>query len=383
MANLLENYANPFDLDGQIKVQPGVTPARVKEANALVERARRSRVEEARLSELFTSSDLSPSLVHAMNLEIIPQLPEALEDEINGIAEYRIVKDFRPWVLRGLLAGGGVEGSGLDSRGAAVVVPEASPYSEVKLSGSEESFYSRLAKRGFRATVTFESIVDDILGQLDALPQEFLATTVNTIKAEIWDALDQAAQEIPAVALPDGTTTDPNPVLSVEGIVAAAVAIESREVNGIKIGAISAYNLFVPVGQKRFVEWQIAQYGRVITVQDGALTLGPDSTMQSLFPNVEIRETDRLTGTNWKLVPKPGTTKGRPALVRLGLRGYEQPELRVSNEGGTIISGGGRREGIWNVGVTADTAALRYRFITGAALLDDAFVGVSDGTGVA
>lgn len=380
--NLLENYDNPFDLDGELSVPFGVTPERVKEASALVQRARRSRVERARLEELFTSSDLSPSLVHAMNLEMIPQLPESLEDEVNGIADYRVVKDFRPFVLRGLLTGD-LDGGGIDSRGAASIVPEAAPYPEVKISGSAESFYSRLAKRGFRASVTFESIVDDILGELDRLPEEFLATTVDTIKAEIWDALDQASQHVASVTLPDGTTTDPNPACTPEGIIAAAVDIEGREINGRKIGAISGYNLFVAVGQKRFVEWSIAQMGRVIEVQDGALTLGPDSTLQSLFPNVEIRETDRLTGTAWKLVPKPGTTKGRPALVRLGLRGYEQPELRVSNEGGSIISGPGRREGIWNVGMVADTAAIRYRFITGAALLDDSFVGVSDGDGQA
>ena len=380
--NLLENYDNPFDLDGAIKVEAGVTPERVKEAVALVARARRSRVAEAQLQELFTSSDLSPSLVHAMNLEIIPQLPEALKEEVDGIADYRIVKDFRPFVLRGLLTGD-LNGGGLDSRGAASIVPESSPYPEVKLSGSAESFYSRLAKRGFRATVTFESIIDDLLSELDRLPEEFLATTVETIKAEIWDALDQATQHVPAVTLPDGTTTDPNPACTPEGIIAAAVAIEDRKINGRKIGAISGYNLFVAEGQKRFVEWSIAQMGRVIEVQDGALTLGPDSTLQSLFPNIEIRETSRLTAPAWKLVPKPGATKGRPSLVRLGLRGYEQPSLHVTNEGGTNLSGPGRREGFWNVGLTADTAAIRYRYITGAALLDDAFVGVSDGDGQA
>lgn len=379
MKNLLENYQTPFDLDGQLRPVAGVTEAKVFEAKKLIEAARRSRVEEARLSELFTTSDLSYSIAHLLNLQFVPQLPEELED-MDTIADYRVVKDFSPVALRGQITGG-VEGAGVDARGAAAIVPEGTPYPEVKVSGSAESFYSRLAKRGFRATVTFESIIGDILGELERLPEEFLRTTADTVKAEVWDALDMASQHVAATTLPDGTTVAADPTLSPLGVIAAATDIETREVNGRKIGRISAYNLFVPVGQQRFFEYELARWGRVISIQDGSLTLGPDSEIQALFPNVTVRETDRLTGTEWKLVPKPGTTKGRPVLSRLGLRGYESPELRVQNDGGGYIAGGEARAGMWRIGFDTDTAALRYRFITGAALFDDTFVGVSDGTG--
>ena len=172
-----------------------------------------------------------------------------------------------------------------------------------------------------------------------------------------------------------------DPKLSPLGVIAAAMDIESREVNGRKIGTISAYNLFVPVGQKRLFEYQLAQWGRVISVQDGALTLGPDSEIQALFPNVDVRETDRLTGTAWKLIPKPGATKGRPVLDILKLRGYEVPQLRVQNDGGGFIGGGEDKIGPWRISIVDDTAALRYRFIVGSALYDDTWIGVSDGDG--
>lgn len=378
--NLLENYSNPFDLDGRLRPVAGVTEAKVLEAKKLMEGARRSRVEEARLAELFTSSDLSYSVAHLLNLQFIPQLDEETDDDVDGIATERTVPNFSPVALRGVLTSG-VEGAGIAADGSASIVPEGTPYPEVKVSGSEESFYSRLAKRGFRATVTFESIIDDILGELERLPGEFLRTTRDTRKAEIWDALDQANQHVASVTLPDGTVVGADPILSPLGVIAAAQDIETRQVNNRRIGRISAYNLFVPVGQARFFEYKLAQFGRVIAVQDGALTLGPDSEIAALMPNITVRETDRLAGTAWKLVPKPGTTKGRPVLDLLKLRGYETPELRVQNDGGGYIGGGEARAGMWRIGMDTDTAALRYRYIVGAALYDDTFVGVSNGTG--
>lgn len=375
---LLEQYEDAFTLDGDLKPQPGVTEAKVQEAQRLWEAAYKSRVAEAQFEELFKSTDLSFSIGQLINIQTIPQLPEELKS-IDGLASSRTVRDFNPVVLRSLLGSSGITGAGVDSRGAAVVVPEGTPYPIVTVSSDEESFYSKLAKRGFRFDFTFESIINDLLGELERLPQEMLDVTVNTVYAELFDALDAATQDLESVTLPDGTATDPNMPVSADAIIAASVALENRTINGNKIGRVPRVNVIVPTGQQRFLEYSLAQYGRVIEVQDGALTLGPDSEMQALMPALNIIESDRVTGTNWILMPPPGGGKGRPILERLTLRGYENPEIRVRNDQGYTVGGG--QVGIWNGGFDADTASYRYRHITGAVLWDDTFVVKSDGTG--
>lgn len=377
MTNLLENYENQFDLDGALRPQPGVTEAKVKEAQKLWNAARRSRVAEAQLAELFTSSDLSYSIAHLLNVNTIPSMEEETKS-IEGLAGVRTVRDFNPVVLRSLIGSAGVEGAGVDSRGAAAIVPEGTPYPIVTVKSDEESFYSKLSKRGVRFDFTFESIINDLLGELDQIPDDLKTITVKTMYAEIFDALDQATQHLQAATLIDGTQVAADAPVSAAALVAAAEQIENRTISGVKIGRISAYNVIVAPGQARFLEYDIAKMGRVIEVQDGNLTLGPDSALQALFPNVTIIESDRVSGTAWKMYPKPGST-ARPVLERLVLRGYENAEIRVRNDQG--FHPGGGKIGVFEGGFDADTASYRYRLITGATLWDDVYVCVSDGDG--
>lgn len=382
VSELLKQYKNPFTLDDQLRALPGVTEARVKRAQELIQKARRSRAAEGQLVELFTTSNLSLSVAHLLNIQTIPQLPEELK-AIDGLAGQRTVRDFNPVVLRSLIASAGVEGAGINADGSAAIVPEGTPFPKVTVKSDEESFYSKLSKRGFRFDFTFESIINDILNELDGLPAEMLKVTIDTIYAEIFDALDQADQHLPAVTLPDGTTTPADAPVSALAIIAAVVALENREINGRKIGTVNEVNVLVPKGRKRFLDWDIAQFGRVLTVQegpdgDGAKILAPDTIIQSMFPNVTIIESDRLTGTQWKLYPKPGTTP-RPVLERLNLRGYENPEIRVRSDQGFYVGGG--KVDLYDGGFDADTASYRYRHITGAVLWDDTWVVVSDGDG--
>lgn len=380
LKKLLEGYDDQFTLDGKLRPQPGVTKERVKHVKALFEKAQGgSYTAEAQLKELFTTSNASFSMAHLINIQTIPQLPEELED-LNGLMGQRTVKDFNPVVLRGILGSSGVEGAGVDEYGAAAIVPEGTPYPKVTVKSSEEAFYSKLAKRGVRFDFTFESWINDVVGELEDMPAELLKITKNTIKAEFFEALGHASRSLAAVQLPDGTTTIADAPVSAQAIIAAAVDIENREINGLKVGAISAYNVIVPNGRKRFLEWDIAKLGRVLEVQDGALTLGPDSALQALFPKVNIIESDRVTGTQWYMYPKPGATV-RPVIERLKLRGYETPEIRVRSDQG--FHPGGGKVGLFEGGFDADTASFRYRHITGAVLWDDTTIVKSPGTGTA
>ncbi|MDF2691707.1 MAG: hypothetical protein K0S65_90 [Labilithrix sp.] len=379
----MADFKDKFTLDRRLQVQPGVTREKAKFVKGLYEKARGgSRVAEAQLAELFTSTDASFSMAHLINIDFIPQLPEELKD-LDGIAAERTVKDFNPVVLRSLIGSAGVEGAGVDERGAAAIVPEGTEYPIVTVKSDEESFYSKLHKRGVRFDFTFESWINDLVGELEAMPGELLKITKNTVYAELWDALDQATDALPAVELPDGTMTLPNAAASAEAIVAATIALGQREINGNAIGDLNDFIVHVAKGKKKFLEWNIAQMGRVRAVEhpDGTdtLILAPDDSLQKLFPSITIKETDRLTGTAWKLQPKPGTTP-RPVLERLKLRGYENPEIRVRLDQGAYHPGGGK-VGIFEGGYNNDTSSFRYRHITGAVLWDKTWIVHSDGDG--
>lgn len=367
---LLEEYEDQFTLDGLIKPQPGVTEEKALAAMDLMEGAKRSRVVEAQMAELLTSTDIGSSIAHVLSVNMIPQLPKELED-VENLAGHRTVKDFRPVVLRGLIAGDGVEGPGIDKDGAASVVPEGTPYPHVTVTNDEEAYYSTLRKRGLAAGVTFEAIINDDLGVIQDLPDQFLKVVAKTHYAEVFNALEQATLGLSAATLLDGTTVAANSPVSPEALIAGAAEIEARLVNGNPIGSISRYNVLVAPGKKRFLEYAIAQVGRIITVTDGALTLGPDSALQALFPNITIIESRKLTGNQWRMLPAPGTTE-RPVLDRISLRGYETAEIRVRGDQGYHPGGG--QIGIWQGGFVADTAEFRLRMFTGAALWEEKFI---------
>ena len=378
IAELLEKYEDQFTLDGELHPQPGVTREKAEAARELLFQSKRSRMKRAELVELFTSTDLSFSLGHVLNINMVPQLPEELED-LDAIAGSRTVNDFRPVVLRGLITTDGVEGAGVDENGAAAIIPEGTPYPHVVYSRNEESYYSSLRKRGLRADVTFEALINDDLGEIDELPTRFAEVVRKTHYAEVFQALESATQGLSAAELIDGQVVPADARVSALALIAGAAEIEQREVNGNKIGEISRYIVLVAPGKKKFLEYDIDQtFNRVLYIQDGSKTLTPDPALRALLPNYEIRESPRLSGEEWRMFPAPGTTE-RPVLERLSLRGYEQPEIRVRSDQGFYPGGG--QVGIWQGGFDADTASYRLRLFTGAVLWDDNYVIKSPGTG--
>lgn len=383
VSELLEQYEDPFTLDHRISPQFGVSEASVQAARTLLQKARRSRVEEARVAELFTTSDIGFSVAHLTSMISIPQLDEQLKT-LNGLAGERTVKDLNPVVLRGQIAGNGLEGAGVDKYGAAAIIPEGTPFPIVNATSTEEAYFSSMVKRGAQFNVTVEALINDLLGELDALPEQFQKIAFDSVYADILGALLQADQYLPAVTLPDGTTTVPNAPLSAQALIAASVALENREINGIKIGRVNTVNVVIPKGQQRFLDYDLLQAGRVLTVQDGAgdgqKILAPDTAIQALLPKLNIIESDRVTGTEWFMYPTPGTTP-RPVLERLRLRGFETPEIRFKSDSGQILGGNvaGFRAGSFD----ADVSSMRLRLFGGATLWDPTWVVRSKGTGQA
>lgn len=366
-------FKDKFTCDGLVRVPRGVTVEDVRRVEALITDAKRgSRVSEATLVEAITSGELAAATGHFLNVITIPQLPDVTERPVSAIAGSRVVNDFRPAVLYS--AFGSVTGAGIESDGAAARIPEGTPYPIVTISGVE-SAYSKLAKRGFRFDWTFEAMVNDPIGYLDQIPSEVAQITLDTEWAEVGEALTSATTNTTAQTLPDGTTSvTVNAAVSPNAILAAIQQMSQVTVNGTgrKVGTLSGYTVVVPVGKKLALDWAIRQAQNIVSIVPAAATGGAvygAPLDNGVFQTINVVEHEAVTGTNWYILPKPGAYR-RPVIDLLRLRNYETPQVRYR----------GSADGD-EFSFDADTAAFRYRYVTGAALWFNEVVLHSEGDG--
>jgi hypothetical protein len=367
-------YENKFTLDGRLTPYAGISKAKVLAAKGLMEKAMSGdRVSDAIFRETVTSSDAMFNTAYLTSLNFIPQFDKA-ERAWSPVASVRTVPDFRPVVLQGLF--GDLKGNGIGANGAAAKVPENTPYPHVTVKG-QESAYASMAKHGFRFAYTWEAQVNDTIGFFDSLPSEMLAVSLDTEVAEVYDALIDgtgAERILQGGILPDDTVIPVNAAVSPTAIHQAIREESTRTVNDRMIGRASGYNVIVAVGMKDFIDYKINR--PVISVVDGVTTYAPYD--QGAIAGVTTIESDRLSGTEWYLIPKPGTTR-RPVLELLRLRGHEAPELRVDGAQGSYV--GGAAVSPFEGSFDADSIDFRFRYPVGAALWDSIYVVKSDGTG--
>lgn len=395
-------YRDNFTLDGKLRPQAGVSREKVKAVKGLLESAlsgnRRARAD---LMEAVTTTDAIVNVAHLFNLQVIPQLPKVTHN-LDGIAGARTVTDFKPTVLYSLFLNNGqinynesdlLKGQGLDQHGAALVVPEGQNYPIVSVTGGIESYYQKLSKRGARFDWSLEAQINDDLGIFASIPSEMLKLTVDTQYHELFDALLQAgtaseilgtAATIPAYGearpMPDGTVVPANPKLSPYSVARAQQEISWRTINGRFIGEISDWTLFVAPGMKRYWDFQVQ--ANLLQANFNAGTNAQNwfagHNWQPIVGNVDPQESERLSGDEWYLVPKPGAT-ARPVWERLTLAGYETPELRVNGLQGSYAGGGSISP--FGGSFDSDTISLRYRLFTGGVLWSEAYIAHSDGSG--
>jgi len=356
----MTKVADKFTLDGLVMPVRGVTKDKVaRVAKYVAEGKRGKRVSEAQLYEGLMSGDLASATAHFINLITIPQLPDTKERPVAKLAGTRSVPDFRPATLYGIfgkLEGPGVVNADVDGVGSAPRVPQGSPYPVATITGVE-SAYGKLAKRGLRVNWDFEDFVNDTIGVLDGIPSELQTIALQTEWREVGDAILGATTGLGAVTLPDGTSVAANAKVNAKSIMAAIQQLALTRLHGSLIGTLSGYNVVVPVGSKMYVDYSIRMALGVLYVLPASGTGGnvlpaPDS---SILSSVEVIEHESVTGNAWYLLPKPGAYR-RPVLDVLNLRGYEQPQIRVKTDGGDGFS------------FDSDSASMRLRLVTGAAL---------------
>lgn len=363
-----KQYQNPFTLDGKLQPQRGVTVEKVKQAKTLLERALNGDYEaDAKLrrmvtAEAYSTSDLAPAIAHLISLQTIPKMVDP-QYSVDGLVSTRTVKDFNPAVLYSLY--GNLKGAGLDANGAPVRVPEGSPYPTVTVEG-QESFYANLAKRGLRFDFTWEAQVNDTAGFFADLPGEILNLAYKAAYAEALDAILSAgaASTLAGGTLPNGVVVKKNSKISPDAIWEAKLEHTNRTINGVKLGQLSGYNVLVPIGRKDWIDYQLNEH--IIDFTKNTLRLSGDSYYQGALGNITTVETPRLSGDAWLMLPKPGATQ-RPSVELLKLRGYENAELRVRQDGG-------------DSSYDTDTKSFRLRYVVGGALWDEKYIIKSDGS---
>lgn len=378
-------YKDKFTLDGRLKPGAGVTERKVKAVKSLFERGLRGDlVAAAQFTESITTSDAIFNAAYLMNIQVLPQF-DAAPRTWSQIAGTRSLPDFRPAVLQGIFGGfEGLERDGVtgmeNPEGIAPVVPEASLYPYATL-GEVEAAYGRLKKRGFKVGWTWEARINDGIGFFAQIPGEMINVALDTEEWEVYQALlngTTAAQQLDGGVVYNGDTVPANAPVSRNAILRAIFELSQREVNGRKVQVNGGYNLLVPIGAGAAVRFAMNQQiiqnlpgtsgGFLYTVQDQAAELGSVSVVESEF----------ITGTNWYLVPKPGTVR-RPVLELGRLRGNEAPELRVHNLTGNYVGGGAISpfEGSFD----NDTIDMRLRYPLTGILWNADFIVWSTGAG--
>lgn len=371
----MAEYKDQFTLDGLIKpAHPGVTRAKVVEADRLLQKALRGdKIAQGQLAEVHTTSDLKFNIAHLVTAITLPQFEEAPRTW-SQVAGVRVVPDFGPVRLQSIF--GEMTGAGVHQGGGLPVVSEAAPYPYVTVTG-QEAFYKKIEKFGAKFGFTWEANVNDVIGFFEQIPGELVQLALDTEEREVYDALvNGTTAELAAQNLPDGTATVPNAPISPSAIWAAILQLANVEVNGRKVGRATGYNVVVPVGTSDYINWQLNQ--AIISIQDGSVTFGPGD--RSALNGVTVVESAQVTGLNWLVLPKPGSIR-RPVLELLRLRGYERPELRVHGDTGQYV--GGSAVSPFEGNFDTDAIDYRIRYVAGGVLWSDKFSLKSDGTGEA
>jgi hypothetical protein len=384
-------YKNPFTRDGRIHPQAGVSPTKVKAVQTLWEAAAQGdRVAEAQLMESIATSDAALNAVYLINLSTLDQF-DAAPRTWTQIAGVRELPDFRPAVLTGIFGGfeglkrdGTAAGNGYTNpAGVAPVVAEGEQYPYATL-GEVEASYGRLMKHGFKVGWTWEARINDGIGQLQQIPGEMLNVALDTEEWEVYQALlaTQASRQLAGGTIYDGgAAVTANSVLTRRAVIRAVQELSERTVNGKRIQVNGGYNLIVPVGARPAVEFALNQpLIQKLPGSTGGYVTDISDPGVNIIGSITIVESPYITGTNWYLVPKPGTVR-RPVLELGRLRGESAPELRVNNLTGNYAGGGAVApfEGSFD----NDTIDMRLRYPLTGLLWDDRYIVWSTGVGAA
>lgn len=361
-----------------------VSEAQVLEAAQLMGRMfKGNRRASLTFAESLASGDFRASAFEVLDREMLERYQD-MEPVWPQYAARTTVRDFRPKRMVDLLGG----------RGALAAVPERTEYPARSV---QKALYNlSVGKYGGRFQITWESIINDELGEIQELPNNLAVAAADTesrvAAGLLTDGTGANGSYFNSTA--QGKTYDlqgnasggstnllaSNPTLTIDNLTAALQTIATRRDPDGRPIMVKGYVLVVPQALEI-----VAQ--KILATIELRVTVGANESLLRNWvagrvklvvePWLDVLDTATDHATSWWLLPDPQSS--RPALHVGFLRGHETPDLRVKADGGNRIGGGqvDPLEGSFDV----DDVQYRVRHVVGGVGTDMIATAFSSGAG--
>jgi hypothetical protein len=246
--------------------------------------------------------------------------------------------------------------------GAAILDPvaELAPYPQRAF--SESTFEFTLGKRGATMAWSWEATVDDNLGVFAQAPNAFAVAARRTEDYLATAALIDTDGSGPASWLGTPSTT---PLTATNLETAISGIMQKVDSDGAPV-SVGTPILMVPPALALTAQAIVATTevrttvsGTERVVAGNGLSATPRIVVN---PWLTVVNSDAKKAATWFLLPDPASP--RPGLYLAFLRGYEQPDVRVRNDQGTRLGGGGLAASEGNF--ERDQIEYRVRHVVGA-----------------
>ena len=338
------------------------------------------------LEEALSTSDFQAAAFEVLDRELMERytdLPQTWSEYVRRTT----VRDFKKKKLVDLMGGR----AGLDK------VPELTEYPARKVAKALYEIF--VEKYGGRFHISWESIVNDELGELSDLPGNLAVgarDTESRAAAKLLtdgnganDAYFNATAWGRTYDLATGTWSGGssnllagNPALSTTSLQNALTAIKKRRDPEGRPIQVPKFKLVVPPDLE--IEARKILDAKEIRDVSGSRTTIMDNWMSGTVglvvePWLSVEDAGANAATSWWIVPDPQSS--RAAFFMAFLRGHEVPDLRVKADAGQRVGGGqiGAEEGSFDV----DDIQYRVRHVLGTTGTDMIATAFSNGSGVA
>lgn len=374
-------FVTPEKYDAMADLVEGMLSGDVRKRNQLVE-------------HLTTGDDSVFALAALTNAQVLEMYDDpAAERQWSKIADVRAVDDFetpkfysiQPEVTgnaRPAKTENGKKGTP-NPDNVLPVVPEASPYPRFTFKGELYQPGRGLHKRGGVFSVSWEQLISDPENLIASIPNLLTNAFLEAEEFEVFDAL-LATKSVSGVGLAagqtfDGRTVAKNAPLSQEALSVAIQQLSTRKIDDRPVNLRGNFRLIVPLGAGEMARWVLNGLTRTTQLDaNTGVTSIIDTSFDGLSRIDEVVESEYLTGTEWFLIPAPGSAR-RPVLELLKLRGHETPDIRFQNINGQYAGGG--QVGPFEGSFDTDDAALRGRLPLAGINWTPGLVLYSNGTG--
>jgi hypothetical protein len=335
------------------------------------------------VQEALSTSDFRNAAFEVLDREMLQRYAD-LPAVWTGYARRTTVRDFKPKKMVDLLGG----------LAALDPVKELEEYPARDVS---KAYYEiSVGKYGARFQISWESIVNDELGELQDLPGHLAIAARDTESRTAAGLLTDGngpndayfnATAFNRTQAANGTWSGgssnllaSNPPLTTDNLANALQAVSQRRDMQNRPIAVQAFALVVPPALEFTAR-------KILDTTEIRITTGSQTVIMGNFLNGKVKlvvdpwlavlDLGANAATTWYLVPAPESS--RPPLHVGFLRGHETPDLRVKADAGQRTGGGAvpAEEGSFDV----DDIQYRCRHVVGSAGTDMIATAASNGSG--